>query len=418
MVEFRQWFAKYQMFVLEYKVKPKPQQVQAIEEAIKTHQFVRNKVLRYWMDNRGQGKAELFRYNTDLRAGYEFVEELNSHACQTAVERVLRSITKFFDNCKKSKPGKKGYPKFQKHNRSVEYKTSGWKLDPQTKKHIDFIDKKNIGRLKLIGSRDLYYFQPEQIKRVRIVRRADGYYVQFVLKLDPKDTVKPFPVTQKCIGIYVGLKEFYADSNGHLEPIPQFYRKSERQLNRANRKKSKKYRKGQPQSKNYHKARMRYARKHLKVSRQREEYCKRVAYSVIQSNDLVAYEDLNVRGMIKNRKLAKSISDAGWSRFRQWLEYFGDKYGKATVAVPPHYTSQICSHCGVKVQKSLSTRTHVCQCGYREDRDVNAAINILQKGLSTVGHTGTYAWGETPSSLVGAILLGYGDSVNQESSSL
>ena len=101
--------------------------------------------------------------------------------------------------------------------------------------------------------------------------------------------------------------------------------------------------------------------------------------------------------------------------FGLWLEYFGDKYGKATVAVVPHYTSQICSHCGVKVQKSLSTRTHVCQCGYVEDRDVNAAINILQQGLSTVGHTGTYAWGETPSSLVGAILSGYGDSMNQES---
>ncbi len=97
------------------------------------------------------------------------------------------------------------------------------------------------------------------------------------------------------------LKEFYADSDGHLEPIPQFYRKSERQLSRANRKKSKKYLKGQAQSKNYHKARVRYAKKHLKVSRQREEYCKRVAYSVIQSNDLVAYEDLNVRGMIKKR---------------------------------------------------------------------------------------------------------------------
>ncbi len=404
------------MFVLEYKVKPKPQQIQAIEEAIRTHQFVRNKVLRYWMDNRGKGKAELFRYNTDLRAEYEFVKDLNSHACQTAVERVLKSITKFFDNCKKNKPGKRGYPKFQKHNRSVEYKTSGWKLDPQTKKHINFIDKKNIGRLKLIGSRDLYYFQPEQIKRVRIVRRADGYYVQLVIKLDPRDIVKPFPVTGKCIGIDVGLKEFYADSDGYLEPIPKFYRKAERQLNRANRKKSKKYRKGVKQSNNYHKARTRYARKHLNISRQRIEYCKRVAYSVIQSNDLVAYEDLNVQGMIRNRKLAKSISNAGWSTFRQWLEYFGYKYGKATVAVSPHYTSQICSNCGDKVKKSLSTRTHVCQCGYTEDRDVNAAINILQKGLSTVGHTGThYAWGETSSSLVGAILLGYGDSANQES---
>ena len=399
------------MFVLEYKVKPKPPQIQAIEEAIRTHQFVRNKVLRYWMDHHGSGKAELFRYNTDLRAEYEFVKELNSHACQTAVERVLRSITKFFDNCKRKIPGMKadatpravnaqgnahqaGYPKFQKYNRSVEYKTSGWKLDPQTKKHITFTDQKNIGRLKLIGSRDLYYFQPEQIKRVRIVRRADGYYVQLVTKLDPRDIVNPFPVTGKCIGIDVGLKEFYADSDGYLEPIPQFYRKAEQQLKRANRKKSKKYQKGQPQSKNYHKARIRYARKHLRVSRQREEYCKRVAYSVIQSNDLVAYEDLNVKGMVRNRKLAKSISDAGWSSFRQWLEYFGYKYGKVTVAVPPHHTSQICSNCGAVVKKSLSTRTHFCQCGLIEDRDVNAAINILQKGLNTIGHIGISTLGE------------------------
>ncbi len=111
---------------------------------------------------------------------------------------------------------------------------------------------------------------------------------------------------------------------------------------------------------------------------------------MIQSNDLVAYEDLNVQGMIKkrcafpreraprDRKLAKSISDAGWSSFRQWLEYFGDKYGKATVAVPPQYTSQICSHCGVKVKKSLSTRTHVCQCGYVEDRDVKLARSLAR----------------------------------------
>ena len=179
-----------------------------------------------------------------------------------------------------------------------------------------------------------------------------------------------------------------------------------------------KYQKGKPQSRNYHKARIRYARKHLRVSRQRNEYCKRVAYCVIKSNDFVAYEDLNVKGMVRNRKLAKSITDAGWSTFRQWLEYFGYKYGKVTVAVPPHHTSQICSHCGAVVKKSLSTRTHVCQCGYVEDRDINAAINILQKGLSTTGHVGTNAWGVLPSSSVGAILSSYGEAMNQESPSL
>jgi putative transposase len=136
----------------------------------------------------------------------------------------------------------------------------------------------------------------------------------------------------------------------------------------------------------------------------------------IKSNDLVAYEDLNVKGLVKNRHLAKSISDAGWSTFRQWLEYFGFKYGKVTIAVAPYNTSQNCSNCGQKVKKSLSTRTHVCpHCGFIEDRDINAAINILKLALSTVGHTGTYAWGDLPSWAVGAILSSNGESMNQES---
>ena len=107
--------------------------------------------------------------------------------------------------------------------------------------------------------------------------------------------------------------------------------------------------------------------------------------------------------MVKNSKLAKSINDVAWSTlrqssvltFRQRLEYFGFKYGKATVAVSPHNTSQNCSSCGEKVPKSLSTRTHICpHCGYVEDRDINAAINILKRGLSTVGHTETDTLGE------------------------
>jgi putative transposase len=145
-----------------------------------------------------------------------------------------------------------------------------------------------------------------------------------------------------------------------------------------------------------------------------------VALRLVKSNDLIAYEDLNVKGMVKNRHLAKSITDAGWSVFRQWLEYFGDKYGKLTIAVSPHNTSQDCSNCGQKVQKSLSTRTQVCpHCGYTDCRDRNAALNILQKGLSSVGRTQTLnASGEIPSWLVGEILLANGDSMNEESPSL
>ncbi|MFM7713857.1 MAG: RNA-guided endonuclease InsQ/TnpB family protein, partial [Microcystis sp.] len=133
----------------------------------------------------------------------------------------------------------------------------------------------------------------------------------------------------------------------------------------------------------------------LRVSRQRKGFVEKEALRVIKSNDFIAYENLNIQGMVKNSKLAKSINDVAWSTFRQWLEYFGFKYGKATVAVAPHNTSQNCSNCGQKVPKSLSTRTHICpDCGYVEDRDINAAINILKKGLSTVGHTETNTLGE------------------------
>ncbi len=139
--------------------------------------------------------------------------------------------------------------------------------------------------------------------------------------------------------------------------------------------------------------------------------------------------------MVKNHCLAKSINDAGWYKFREWLEYFGQKFDRITVAVNPAYTSQNCSNCGEVVKKSLSTRwrslpeglTHVCKCGCRLDspkatlreRDHNAAKNILTRALSTVGHTGTYqnAWGDLSSTLPGSGLVEQDGSMNRESPS-
>jgi putative transposase len=391
------------MIVLEYKIKAKQYQYLAIDEAIRTGQFVKNKALRYWMDNKGVNKYDLNKYCRVLAKEYDFANKLNSTARQSSAERAWSGIARFFDNCKKSpltpliKGGTKGgigFPKFKKHSRSVEYKQSGWKLDEATKKHITFTDKLGIGRVKLVGSRDIYFYQPEQIKRVRLVRRADGYYCQFGISIEVTEDMQP---TGKAIGLDMGLKYFYADSNGYTEENPRFYRKNEKRLNRLNRRKSKKYRKGRPQSKNYHFSRKNYARLHLKVSRQREEHAKRLARCVCASNDCIVYEDLSVRNLVRNRRLSKSISDAGWTQFRKWVEYMAWKFGKITIAVPPHYTSQDCPACGVRIKKSLSNRTHACKCGYVEDRDIAASINILKKGLSTEGHSGTYAWGETPS---------------------
>ena len=143
----------------------------------------------------------------------------------------------------------------------------------------------------------------------------------------------------------------------------------------------------------------------------------KLARSVCTSNDCIVYEDLKVRNLVRNSKLAKSITDAGWTQFRSWVEYYGWKMGKITVAVPPHYTSSDCPKCNKRVKKSLSTRTHACECGCVMDRDHAAAIQILKKGLNTVGHTGIYAWGDLPTWAVGANLLSNGESLNQESPS-
>jgi putative transposase len=362
------------MLVLEYKVYAKPNQFQAIDEAIRITQFIRNKSIRLWMDGGAKSWVELSRYCAIWAKEFDFANKLGAMARQASAERAWAAISRFYDNVKKGVKGEKvGFPKFQKDCRSVEYKTNSWKLAVD-RKSIAFIDKCGIGTLKMKGSRDLNFYQIEQIKRVRLVRRADGYYAQFCVKTD---RAEQFKATGKVIGLDVGLKEFYTDSNGNSVPNPRFLRKAEKRIKRAQRLVSRK-KKG---SANRKKAIKVLGKRHLKVSRQRKDHAVKLARCVITLNDVVVYEDLKISNMVKNHHLAKAISDASWYQFRTWLEYFGKVFGKITIPVNPAYTSQKCSNCGAIVKKSLSTRTHSCKCGCELDRDHNAAINILQFGL-------------------------------------
>jgi putative transposase len=391
------------MIVLEFKTYGKPSQFNAVDEAIRTVQFIRNKCIRLWMDNAKTGKNDLSAYTAKLAKEFRFCNELNSMARQQSAERAWAAITRFYDNCKKQSPGKKGFPQFQKDNRSVEYKTTGWKLSDD-RKSITFTDKKGIGKLKLKGTRDLHFYQPDQIKRVRLVKRADGYYVQFCVSVERCESVEP---SGTAVGLDVGLNDFYTDSNNQTIENPRFLRQGERRLKQAQKRVSRRV-KG---SNNRGKARQILGKRHLKISRQRKDHAVKLARCVITSNDVVAYEDLRVKNMVRNHCLAKSINDASWYQFRVWLEYFGKVFCKITIAVHPNGTSQECSQCGTVVKKGLSTRTHVCRCGCVLDRDHNAARNILSRGLSTVGHTGTFglepsnAWGDGTSTVVGESLL-------------
>ncbi|MCV3216457.1 transposase [Plectonema radiosum NIES-515] len=409
------------MLVFEFKAYGKAAQFAAVDDAIRTAKFIRNSCIRLWMDVKSTGKNDLQKYCAVLAANFPFASELNSMARQASAERAWSSISRFYDNCKKGISGesvagdgfrsgklilplgKKGYPQFQKDCRSVEYKTSGWKL-ADDRKNITFSDRKGIGRLKLKGTRDLHFYQINQIKRVRLVKRADGVYVQFCIDVDRSENIEP---TGSTVGLDVGLKEYYTDSDGTMVENPKFLRQGEKVLKRSQRRVSKKV-KG---SKNRGKARQILGKRHLKISRQRKDHAVKLARCVVQSNDLIAYEDLRIKNMVKNHCLAKSINDASWYQFRVWLEYFGKVFKRVTVAVNPQYTSQECSSCGVIVKKTLSTRTHVCKCGCVMDRDENAARNILFRSLGTVGHIGTSAldagnaWGDETSTLVGENLL-------------
>jgi len=330
------------------------------------------------MDNRGVGEYDLSALCAVLAKEYEWAKKLNSQARQASAERAWQSIKRFYDNCKNPAIKKKGYPKFKKA-RSVEYKTSGYKLS-EDRQSIAFTDGFKAGTFRMIGAFDLNYYQPEQIKRVRVVRKADGYYAQFCIKHDRFEEIEP---TEQVTALDVGLMHFYTDNRGNKVENPRHLRKSQKALKRLQRRVNRK-KKGSNKRK---KAINKLGRKHLKVSRQRKDFAVKLARCVVKSSDLVVFEDLKVHNMVKNHRLAKSISDAAWRQFFEWLEYYGQVFGKIVITVPPQYTSSECSSCHRIVKKSLSQKTHVCQCGFL-DRDENASRNLLAKGLEIVSRGG------------------------------
>lgn len=403
------------MLIYEYKVAGTSRQYAAIDEAIRVVQFIRNKCLRKWMDDsshlgqreersrsasemdqgqkRGVSANDLQCYCAVLAKEYSFAVRLNSQARQVAADRAWSAIQRFYDHCREKKPGKKGYPQFQHDNRSVEYKTTGWKLEPDGK-HITFTDGCKIGRLRLVSNKkqQIGMFPLKQIKRVRLVKRADGYYVQCAVKAE---RVVEHVTTGAQVGIDMGLKEFYTDSNGTTVHNPRFLRKAEKKLKRLHRRLSR----TQKKSQNRTKACQKVAKAYLKVQRQREDFARKEANALVTSHDLIAFEDLKIANMVRNHHLARSISDAAWGRFLAWVRYYGLIQHVPIMAVAPHFTSQQCSGCGRMVKKSLSERTHRCPfCGLVLDRDENAARNILVKALRwlkeqeegcTVGQTAT-----------------------------
>ncbi len=232
-----------------------------------------------------------------------------------------------------------------------------------------------IGRIAMRWSRPLVGTP----KTVTVSREADGWYVCFSCADVP---MQPLPATGQKTGIDLGLEAFATTSTGERIFHPGWYRKAERALKTAQRRVARR-KKGSARRR---KAVTLLAKAHLTVKRQRRDFHHKVALRLLQENDTIYHEDLRTANMVKNHHLAKSISDAGWSVFLSILAAKAAYAGRRVVAVPPAYTSQMCSGCGIMVKKGLSVRWHTCpDCGTSLHRDHNAAKNIERAGLPLRG---------------------------------
>lgn len=245
----------------------------------------------------------------------------------------------------------------------------------------------NNGTLKLskIGEMPVIMHRPIPdgfvLKVCTVVRKADGWYCCISIEDETVPEPMPLDAVKTAVGVDVGLKDFLTTSEGETVPIQQTYRKTQSHLARQQRKLARK----EKGSKRTEKQKNKIAKIHQRIGRIRENFHYNTAHSLVKKYDLIAVEDLNIKGLARTR-LSKSILDAAWGRFITILDAVAVKCGVRVVKVNPHGTSQNCSSCGVKVPKTLSIRLHEChKCGLEMDRDENAARNILDRALNEVG---------------------------------
>ncbi len=362
----------------KYKLKPTPQQERELERVLELCCTFYNAALEQRKTAFERCGVSLSRYSQeaelkDIRAEMPEYADIHSHVLQDVLARLDTAFQAFFRRIREGQTP--GYPRFHGRSRynSFTYKEvgNGARLDN------GFLVLSKIGRVAVRWSRPI----EGTPKTVTVSREADGYYACFSCADIP---VEPLPPTGQETGIDVGLVSFATLSNGTMIHNPRWYRKAERRLKTAQRCVSRR-KKG---SHRRRKAVTLLARAHPKVKRQRADFHHKEALKLVQTNDTIYLEDLQVANLVRNHRLAKSISDASWAQFRAILEAKAACAGRRVVAVPPAYTSQNCSGCGARVLKSLSVRTHICPnplCGLVLDRDENAARNIERAGQARRG---------------------------------
>ena len=309
-----------------------------------------------------------FKTSTEVRKENQWMKEVSAAAIQQKEIDFKIFKKQYFNKSRKKRIGK---PSFKKPNDNQSFRLPNQKFTIEAGR----IRLEKIGKVKFIEDRPL----PNNCKLMSITVSKDhcgNYYGSILVETN----IKQFEKTTKTIGIDVGIKEFATLSNGLVINNPKYFRESQAKLAKVQRMFSRK-KKG---SSRYKKAKLKIARVHKKIANQRSYFLHNVSTRIVKDYDVICIEDLNVAGIVKNRSLSKSISDASFSKLFSMLEYKSKWYGKELVKIPRFApSSKTCSNCGsVKKELTLSQRTFRCDsCGFEMDRDLNASINIESIGV-------------------------------------
>ena len=369
---------------VKVRLYPNKVQEQEFNKLLGCYRFVYNHMLalkqkEYNENKKSLGLTDLSKYfhGTLLKDGqYAWMKEQNTKVMKQAIRQMLSAYEKFFKQ-------HNGFPKFKTKR---DKQSTLFPLETISKRN-DFIERKitltkSLKDIKFRCS-DLYFkrlqLYKEGIRSATLSKTKSGKYFLSILVELPQEEFAKFGLTNKRVGIDLGVKDFVITSDGEVFENKHFFKKQEVKIAKLQRQLSKK----QKGSNNRYKQRVRIAKVFEKLSNQKDTYIHSVVNELLTYYDTVFMEDLNVKGMMKNHKLAKSIQEVGFYKFRQILEDKARNNYKQVVFIDRFYpSSKTCSCCGYKTQElKLSDRFWACpECGEHHDRDINAAVNILHEG--------------------------------------